>query len=499
MVNTEEKHCFEWYRCKSAKKVQGIFVSHFWDTLIFQACTAEPAILHATLALCSIHRTDTMDDMNPSLKTRDPKPGRREVFTLQQYIKAINHLHPHFSARNKASLRVALITCVLFICVEFFRGHYQTAQAHLRNGLKILEDIQGHRNHAGTRHLTSNSHGDSDDDWIAIALFRLYVQVGLFNQGYGNASLVFRPPKSEPPPAKFRLLLEARNHLDRLTNRVVHMTEIGHQLEHEADEIHESELISRQRLIIADLQSWFSAYNSSKAVLLAEEPVRNAFAYAILHKHYIMTKIMIHASIWPTREWIFDSHTEDFTSIVSMAINLRNASRSASELLLGSTAGMSRSMADMGWIPALYYTATKCRIHRIRLQAVRLLESAPHKEGIWDGEILSRVARKVMEIEERDFYRDAYSADDFYIGSHPEEQDFLLPALPNTHRMHEVRVLLPDDPLGNTVLLCRRKEDDGSWTVIANEFDVLSQCWREANEEFSKNTHKPLANPARNR
>ena len=490
ITSTDEKRCFEWFRCRSAKKVQGIFVSRFWDTLVFQACTDEPAVLHATLALSSIHRIEATDNKICSPKTREAKPDSQEVFTLQQYLKAINHLHPHFSARNRASLRVALITCVLFICLEFFRGHNQTAQTHLRNGLKILDDIQSYRNNASSRSLTSNLRGDSDDDWIAVALFRLHVQVGLFNEGYRNASVVFRPLKYEPPPAKFRLILEARNHLDRLMNRIVHMTEIGYQQEHEADEMNNLELINRQRLIIADLNSWLTAYGSSKAAMLAENPVRNAFAYAILYLQYIMAKIMIHTCLWPTRDSIFDLRTEDFVSLLSVAINLRSASRSASEVLLGSTDGMSKSMADIGWIPALYYTAIKCRIHRIRLQAVKLLESTtPHREGIWDGEILSRVARKVMEIEERDFYSDVYATDDFYIGSYPEKRDFLLPALPNTHRMHEVRVLLADDPLGNTVLLCKRKEDDGSWTVIANEFDSLSQCWREVKDELVQYKH----------
>lgn len=82
-----------------------------------------------------------------------------------------------------------------------------------------------------------------------------------------------------------------------------------------------------------------------------------------------------------------------------------------------------------------------------------------------------------MEIEERDFYKDIHKADDFPFCSSPEERDFLLPALPDSYRIHEVQVLLPNDPIGKIILLCRQRQDDGSWEVLVREYDVLSQRW----------------------
>jgi hypothetical protein len=43
---------------------------------------------------------------------------------------------------------------------------------------------------------------------------------------------------------------------------------------------------------------------------------------------------------------------------------------------------ISRSTIDLGLIAPLYYTAVKCRVHRITLQAIRLLETIFYKEGI---------------------------------------------------------------------------------------------------------------------
>src|SRR5271163_238923 len=105
--------------------------------------------------------------------------------------------------------------------------------------------------------------------------------------------------------------------------------------------------------------------------------------------------------------------------------------------------------------------ALKCRVHRVRLQAIRLFESTSHREGIWDSHIAACVARKVMEIEERDFYKDVDTADDFPLSSYPGSVDLSLPTLPDFHRIHEVKVVLSDDPLGNVLLFCRQNQRGG--------------------------------------
>ena len=115
---------------------------------------------------------------------------------------------------------------------------------------------------------------------------------------------------------------------------------------------------------------------------------------------------------------------------------------------------MSRSAVDMGWIPVIYYTAVKCRVHRIRLQAIRMLESTSHREGIWDVKTAACVARKVMQIEERDFYNDLVTAEDFSLFCSPRPQDLSLPTLPESYRLRDVEVVLSGDPMDRILLFC---------------------------------------------
>jgi hypothetical protein len=126
---------------------------------------------------------------------------------------------------------------------------------------------------------------------------------------------------------------------------------------------------------------------------------------------------------------------------------------------------MSRSIVDLGWIPPLFFTAIKCRVHRIRLHAIRLLESTSHREGIWDGKILARVGRKVMELEEKDFYTDIDTSDDFSLSSAPCAKDFEVPALPESYRIHEIEIAFPRDPV-HVVTLYLKLKDKNKFIVL---------------------------------
>lgn len=82
---------------------------------------------------------------------------------------------------------------------------------------------------------------------------------------------------------------------------------------------------------------------------------------------------------------------------------------------------------------AAIFTAIKYSVHRIRLQAARLLEPVSHREGFWDSLIMAAVARKLIELEEGDYYRDINPTDDlFLLSSFATFWDLSLPTLPES-------------------------------------------------------------------
>jgi hypothetical protein len=312
--------------------------------------------------------------------------------------------------------------------------------------------------------LLKPSH-DSIDDWIVEAFSRLHVQVELFKQSYQHSCLVLKASGPEPSIPIFHSVNEAWQQMERLLSKVFYLTEQGRQqqVSNNLPIGYPSALLGHQQHIQAELARWLDTYEASRKDLQSQDSY--GFACRLLCEYHTMASIMADTCLWLDDESIFDSYTEQFVFLINQSVNMWKIG-SPGQPLPGHYMNMSRSIVDIGWIPPLYYAALKCRVHRVRLQAIRLLESASHREGIWDSKIAVCVARKVMEIEERDFYRDVDTVDDFPLSSSPGLRDLSLPTLPQSYRIHEVKVVLSNDPMDSVFLFYRQKQTNGDWKDI---------------------------------
>ncbi|KAF2093424.1 hypothetical protein NA57DRAFT_10668, partial [Rhizodiscina lignyota] len=448
--NADEKFYFDWFRFRTVKKIPGAFVLTFWETLIFQATMSEPAVLHAVLTLSSVHKRDIVssDDERRSIGS----PDEQEQFTLQHYTNAIRHLRPHFSTRDLASVRVALISCFIFVCLEFLRGHFRTAQGHLESGLNVLRELQFSSCAEGI--FAWKPSRNSIDDCIITAFSRLHTQVELFKHSYQHPFEALQLSQAELAVSTFHSVNQAWQQIERLLNKIFHLTEqVRRQhISNNASPDGRSALLGHQQQIQAELAQWLGAFEESGDMLQSQDPewIRSG----LLRVHHTMASIMADVCLSQDDESIFDSHTGQFVLLINQSVDMWKVG--SSRALPGHWMDMSRSLVDIGWISPLYYTALRCRIHRVRLQAIRLLETASHREGIWDSKIASCVARQVMKIEERDCYEDLAKADDFPLSSSPSPQDLSLPILPQFHRVHEVKVALSDGPTDSVILSYRQ-------------------------------------------
>lgn len=455
--NAEENGYFEWFKCQTAKKIPGAFGLTFWNKLLFQATLNEPAVLHAVLTLSSVHKRGALRGNGQSRS--DDTPDEQEQFMLRHYIKAIRHLQPHFSTKDKASVRVALITCVVFIWLDLLRGHFKTAQTHLQNGLNVLKEFQIPSS-VDDGILLLKPLRNSVDGGIVEAFFRLVVQVELFKHTYQHPCLVLRASGPEPSIPFFHSVNEAWQQMERLFSKVFHLTEQGRQqqLSNSSSIRYPPALLGYQQNIQAELAQWLDTYEASRKDMQGQDS--EGIVRRLLRNYHTLASIMANACLCIDDESIFDSYTEQFVFLINQSADMSRIRRMSGSWIrpLPGHYNMSRSMVDVGWIPPLYYTALKCRIHRVRLQAIRLLETSSHREGIWDSRIAACVARKVMEIEERDFYVDVDTADDFLPTSSPGLRDLSLPTLPHSYRIREVKVVLPNGPMDSVFLSYRQKQ-----------------------------------------
>ncbi|EXJ72499.1 uncharacterized protein A1O5_05004 [Cladophialophora psammophila CBS 110553] len=131
-----------------------------------------------------------------------------------------------------------------------------------------------------------------------------------------------------------------------------------------------------------------------------------------------MANIMLSTFLCLDDESMSEAQTQNFVPLLTRGNNTWQIKRlhAQARALPGNNMDMSRSVVGIGWMPSLYCTAIKCRVHQTRLYAVGLLETT-YRECIWDAKIVSCGARKVMEVKEGDFYQDTGRADHFMLSS----------------------------------------------------------------------------------
>ncbi|KAI8957072.1 hypothetical protein F5Y11DRAFT_106034 [Daldinia sp. FL1419] len=467
-VSKEETRCLEWFTYRSVLKLPGVFSFEFWDRLVFQAASNEPAVLHAVLALSSAHRREGLcSDTSP-----DVAPDEQEHFTLEHYTKAITYLQPHFTSRTNRSVRVALITCLMFVIMEYLRGHFKTGYNHLQNGLKLLNEYQARSSAVDSYSLFREPCCDSADAWIIQAFIRLDVQAKFQCQGPQFLNITQEDCSSDVPTATllFQSVNQARQHLDRILSQTFYLSHECRHLTQPLDKVDPRSLLSKQRRLQAKLDSWYGAFKQSRASLVTGKVSHNTVAHIILRIYHMIAEIMVDTCLRPEDQMRYDMHTKAFESIVDQLNYIRNLSLSPSLASVFHFSDTSNSITDLGAIPALYYVAIKCRIRSIRQEALDFLTTTAHKEGIWSSHLAARIITEVIRIEEGDFYNH------LDIGETIRARQEVLP---EARRLHDIEVQLPDGYEGTATLQCKRRFDDFNWEAITRDFiyDMKTQRW----------------------
>ena len=473
----EEEHCsFEWFRCRASKKIPGPFQSMFWDRIVLGACFDEPAVLHAVLAVGIAHKTESSkgDWTLPSTEA----PDREEKFILKQYSMAIRHLQPHFEHKSVASVRVALISCMLFVCLEFLRGRYQTGNQHLANGIRLLGDLAGQADPINLEALQEPS-----DRWLMETFAKLNLQANLIGQGTRMKYNVVREFEYLHKPVIFHSMEDARKRLDWLQHETLRITALWHEQRSDQGLNRPDDNLLKQQLEILDqLDVWKRTLTISRVSIVTQMGHLGDSAFCMMRLYHSMAFIMCSAVFRPAGETTFDDYNTDFKQHMEYAIGMANAYAKMVEKVpaLRNEHTGAPFTTSKGIIPPLYFAAIHCRIPRIRWQAIKFLRETAGREGIWDGPIAGTVAAEVARLEEGNFF------DDLELGGFRDttpitDDDLVVPALPESHRIHNVRVSLPNGYREPTVIHCKRWTSDNVQETIVRTYDPTSGEWTDAN------------------
>ncbi|KAI1824337.1 hypothetical protein F4861DRAFT_264971 [Xylaria intraflava] len=481
-LSPEQEKYFQWFKQRTFTKLPLPFITEFWRTLILQACAAEPAILHASLALGSAHQTESFEA--GAHEGPDMALDSRQTFMLREYGRAMRSLQPHFSSHDKGSIRIALSVCILFTFLENLRGRYVAANAHLHSGLRLIAEHYSPVDRLVNGVVTSAKSRGYVDDWIIDTFVRLHVQAALLGQGLPNLLPELPVFPTTPIPKFFESAVQAAQHIDKLMLEILHLAErCSIAYSSVADPTLPLGYHETQSRLVEGLEQWLTAYNATTPANRGAFSPVGEFYIRVLRGYHTMAKILLNTCTWQASEEMYDLYTEDFNSLLERLVGIWKSHIArpvwhATPWTTGMPRKVSHSVGDKGWIPLLYFVAVKCRVHRIRTQAINLLKLTEHKEGIWDSRIAVLIAEEIVRLEEGDHYQGFEIDDKFNIMSVPSEQDLALPPLPGHRRLYNIRVELPDHSMGIMALEYEHRQGDrGTLERVRKCYDPRVARW----------------------
>ena len=388
----KERRAFYFFRDNSAASFRGFSESSFWDQLVLQASHTEPGIRHAVIALGALHENVQLKE-GTVLKSEIPS----DSFALQQCNMAIGHLKRDISSSGLHSKQMLLMSCILFICFEALQSNYESALSHMQAGLWVFRDWQVEVSKPSPpKMLGSSQHHQSVDSEITKVFSRLNMQPLLFPDTHLFSMDFLRQdvcPIVISVPSAFKTLKEARDCLDSCMSyelqASVAASYISQRSKYETS-ASQPQNATKERL----LSQWAAAFDALVEKASPNPKLQDCQGAELLQIQYNSAKILLSMGM-PPQETAFDGFTASFEAIVSLATSIIQRSQ-----MCENYERTCHFSFETGLVPPLYFTATRCRHHRIRHQALSLLASTPRRECLWNSEMLSMIAERIILIEE---------------------------------------------------------------------------------------------------
>lgn len=411
---------------------------------------------------------------------------------LQYYVKAINHLQEHFALRSKTSYRIILVTSVIFVCLDLLRGHIQQAERHLQNGLQILAEMKL-LSSGDDDLLCLNTGHDTPDRWIVEACARLQFQHQLFSPARQKNSIkLVDTGTSLGLASEFTSVDQAWQHLQRSFKHISYLEDLARShspLQNGGTGVCCDQLT--QGHIKTALAVWLQRWDifSQNHLGASDEHLKVNW---VLRCYHLMSLILANVCLSPDDELAYDLHTNYFDLLLEYFIKLRHISLGddASPVVsINQAIDIERSVIDLGTIQPLYFVAIRCRVRRIRLQAISFLESMSHREGMWDAKTAGCVARKIMELEEGSHHQ--RMCDGLSLRDCPRPENTSPPTLPDTSRLRHVQVELLGEPMNAILLRYQKNTGIDRISRFEVEYEMRSCQWK--NIQGVEEVYRPLS------
>ncbi|PVH89268.1 hypothetical protein DL98DRAFT_445117 [Cadophora sp. DSE1049] len=154
------------------------------------------------------------------------------------------------------------------------------------------------------------------------------------------------------------------------------------------------EIIDQLQSCFDQLTNFYNCFTPLLKNAISSETGQINSPVALLISVYWRLVYVLLGNLMLDPEMIYDNYINDFEYIVKTCTHL------ASYQSTTSASHNPRFTLEIGIIPALHFTATKCRDPVIRREAISLMFQYPRQEGEYDGVLCARIGRWIAACEE---------------------------------------------------------------------------------------------------
>lgn len=375
----KQARAFQYYLERSAFLISTyrISISRFWSALGPRISHAHPSVRHMLIAVASLqesyhHSSDSSVPPNQA--------NMAHAYALQQYNKSLKSLTAPSAV--EITPEILLTCCALCAAFETFQNHPSISAMHIYSGLKIIRE---HYSKVDSRR--SMLAEDLIHDTLVPVFQCLGVDACAFIDDIPRQKDWFTDDSCIENglrvPGFFFNLYEAHECMDSLLKCIFRATT--------APTVAKKAALKKLNDIMPE---YLRSLDTSMKLLPQNKDAKFEHGVRSLKVHHRVGTIMMQTFVH-SDEMIYDDYRQDFEFIVSECTKLLDVDTR--------DGAISRQLFGLylGYIPPLFFTATRCRDPCIRRQAITVLHHSTRRERIWDSCTAARIAERVMEIEER--------------------------------------------------------------------------------------------------
>ncbi|KAF5692354.1 transcriptional regulatory [Fusarium circinatum] len=305
-----DSRAIEFFCRVAAPSLSGPIDPYFWTNVVLQFCDHEPAVRHSIMTISSLFENLQSKDNSSAVATQ------RSVFALKHYNAAIRELQtPH-----KPDIILALLTCLMFVCIEVLQSNGDVAIRHCHHGMNLIN--------------TSNP-----PKWVLQYLLPIFRRMSILPFYFGNSQPM---GYSESPaiPESFSSHFQAQNSIDAIYNMTIQ--HFRRTADYRLGDM-------RNEPATPDWKSSFERFEDETPQGLTHTSLTSRiWLFHVYEVCMILSRVQ-----FVTDETDYDAFIPNFTRMIEGARELAG---------IRARSTPSEFHFEMGFAPYLFFAAIKCRV-----------------------------------------------------------------------------------------------------------------------------------------